>query len=1431
MPTSQKVNSYDSQGRVYRTQTFSVDPTTGVVGAALAGNVFYDPDGNVLAVYATGKPTTKYLYDGADRLVAKYVTDGGAADNAGSPVLTWAAAGTVANDVVLSETDTTLDADGNAILTVGKDRLSSDAADATGVLGTTTAASRDSYLAAYYDAAGRLVAQADHGTTAVSAPSDSTPSGVPTRSDGVLVTSYGYDAAGNPASVTDPRGIASQSYFDLLGNTTKTIAAFTDGVPTASTNQTTAYTYDGDGHVLTMTAVLPTGQNSQTTKYVYGIGATAGTDLFSNDLIAKVEYPDLSTGAASPLAANDVSSTYDNLGEVLTKTDQNGSTHAYSYDVLGRLTLDAVTTLASGVDGSVLALGYNYNSQGLPYQQTSYSNAAATAIVNQVQDVYNGLGQLTDEYQANGGAVNIASTPQVQYGYSSIATGSHLVSMTYPNDRILHYGYDNSALDTAIGRVDYLADDNGSGSAGSHLVDYSYLGLATILGQAQGNGVAETTTLDGFGRIADLNYVNTATSTSTDHFAYGYDRNGNVLYKNNLVNGSFSELYHASSVTTGDSNTAYDPLNRLTGFVRGTLSSSGNNGTTLDTVTSGNQNSLAGSSQSWNLDAIGNQKSVTTNGTTVTRSANSQNELTGVGSSTLAYDHDGNTTTDETGKTLTYDAWNHLATAASGTHAVQTYAYDAQGRRISEYDAGIKTNLYLSSQGQVLEERQGTFVTAQNTWGIDYVNDLLARDTFTTPSLVKDFGANDQINAMIPEADGKVVAVGYAGWNTMVLSRFLADGQPDPTFGTDGYAALPGNDFEGFAVAQDANGDYLVTGNDTGNIAVWRFLPDGSIDTSFGSSGETVVNLGAYEYGTAVAVQADGKIVIAGASTDAEHGLPVIRLNGDGSLDSGFGASGIDAIDLGPADGVTIQSGGSIVISGSGADGYLTRLNASDGSTDTSFGTDGVVTIPGTVFKLTMQSTSDDRLVVMSQYQSAITISRYNADGSADTSFTTYAVELGWLGGNGGLAMQADGKIVFARSVYGSYPTQAAIVVGRLNADGSFDSSFNNGSTSPLQFSAGTNVDLVNALVVQADGQIVVGGCANAGGGSNDWGMARLNGGDTRQYAEHDANYNITTTTDAAGNVVKRFVYSAYGVQTVLTAAWAASGASSSVYGFQGGRYDRATGLNHFDARDYNPSLGKWMHQDPAGFIDGMNTYQYESSRPIGLLDPRGLVGEPVVSSINVKVVEGTPSVEAIGFSFSVKVTVDGKNLDCVEIRQLIKSSTQTQNWDGKPLTRDQIVAQTQGDPNVVDSSGKFVTDTGWDWSRLDNLNGDNTRGDKADEQYVSIMNRTVDIGNIRYTEVQRFSIARDFRIEVRQSNTGKMLKSIVWGYKWDNSLANWEKNAAVPPPQGDVVARGNNVGLFKDVYGVEGMPQNFISPATQPVTQPTTTPTTQPRR
>ena len=92
---------------------------------------------------------------------------------------------------------------------------------------------------------------------------------------------------------------------------------------------------------------------------------------------------------------------------------------------------------------------------------------------------------MTDQYQSVSGAVDTSTTPVVQYACGDLDTGSRLTEMDYPNGRKLHYGYDGNALDEAIGRVDYLADDNGSGGVGDHDVDYSYLGLSTIVGRAQ----------------------------------------------------------------------------------------------------------------------------------------------------------------------------------------------------------------------------------------------------------------------------------------------------------------------------------------------------------------------------------------------------------------------------------------------------------------------------------------------------------------------------------------------------------------------------------------------------------------------------------------------------------------------------------------------------------------------------------------------------------------------------------------------------------------------------------------------------------------------------------------------------------------------------------------------------------------------------------
>src|SRR5207247_318799 len=94
---------------------------------------------------------------------------------------------------------------------------------------------------------------------------------------------------------------------------------------------------------------------------------------------------------------------------------------------------------------------------------------------------------------------------------------------------------------------------------------------------------------------------------------------------------------------------------QLTNFERGTLNST--------------KTGLTGSasrSQSWSPDALGNFTSVTTDGTSQSRTTNAQNEVTAVGAASLGYDADGNVTTDQSGDTLAYDAWNHLVSAHQG---------------------------------------------------------------------------------------------------------------------------------------------------------------------------------------------------------------------------------------------------------------------------------------------------------------------------------------------------------------------------------------------------------------------------------------------------------------------------------------------------------------------------------------------------------------------------------------------------------------------------------------------------------------------------------------------------------------------------------------------------------------------------------------------
>src|SRR5262249_9191035 len=151
------------------------------------------------------------------------------------------------------------------------------------------------------------------------------------------------------------------------------------------------------------------------------------------------------------------------------------------------------------------------------------------------------------------------------------------------------------------------------------------------------------------GRVVNQRWLVTGNGSHTDRFSYGYDRDSNCLYRDNLVNTAFGELYHANGATNG-----YDQLNQLTDFRRGTLSDTNADGIPDTVVT-------ASRSQSWAFDALGNWSTVTSDGTPQTRVHNKQNQVTSIsGQTTPAYDNNGNTTTDQAGHTLIFDAWNRL---------------------------------------------------------------------------------------------------------------------------------------------------------------------------------------------------------------------------------------------------------------------------------------------------------------------------------------------------------------------------------------------------------------------------------------------------------------------------------------------------------------------------------------------------------------------------------------------------------------------------------------------------------------------------------------------------------------------------------------------------------------------------------------------------
>jgi uncharacterized delta-60 repeat protein len=246
---------------------------------------------------------------------------------------------------------------------------------------------------------------------------------------------------------------------------------------------------------------------------------------------------------------------------------------------------------------------------------------------------------------------------------------------------------------------------------------------------------------------------------------------------------------------------------------------------------------------------------------------------------------------------------------------------------------------------------------------VRYNNDGSLDETFNSNGIVTtDFSSdNDEINSIAIQEDGKIVAAGSAIVGAIyhfALARYNTDGTLDQSFSDDGkiITEIGQNGDFAYGVAIQSDDKIVATGLSVSgfysDISLVRYNSNGTLDNTFSYDGKLMTDIGSLnDYAMSLAIQQDGKIVVAGNSENGlNNDFTIVRYNTDGTLDDSFSEDGKQTTPIGTgwdyARSLAIQPDGKLLVAGYTEISLLTHSVLvrydSIGSLDSTFATDGI---------------------------------------------------------------------------------------------------------------------------------------------------------------------------------------------------------------------------------------------------------------------------------------------------------------------------------------------------------------------------------------------------------------------------------------------------------------------------------------------------------